>query len=175
MNTCWIKLEITCDDYSLHPHSVALLDATKELIAQGFKVFPYCTADMSVCDRLVTLGCEVLMPWGAPIGSGQGLQNLPAFKRLRARFHDVVLIIDAGIGAPSDACKAMELGADAVLINSAVSRAVEPVQMAAAMAAAVKAGRQAFKAGVMPQSELAVATTPVVDRPFWQQEHHKSS
>ena len=116
--------------------------------------------------RLLDVGCEVLMPWGAPIGSGQGLINPWALRTLRERWPDVPMVVDAGIGSPAHAVQAMELGYDAVLLNSAVSQAREPVRMAAAFGQAVQAGRLGFEAGVMAPQSMAVATTPVGGRPF---------
>ncbi len=164
-----IKLEITGDDYNLQPDPFALLEATTELINQGFKVLPYSTDDLVLCQRLVEAGCQVVMPWGAPIGSGKGLLNPYALKTLRARLPDVFLIIDAGIGSPSHACQAMELGFDAVLLNTAVSQAADPVLMAGAFSQAVAAGRAAYLAGQMQSRETASPSTPVLGTPFWQQ------
>ena len=129
-------------------------------------MFPYCTDDLVTCQRLLDVGCEVLMPWGAPIGSGQGLINPFALRTLRARLPGVVLVVDAGIGAPSHAAQAMELGFDAVLLNSAVAQAVDPARMAKAFGWAVDAGRAAFEAGVMAPQDMAVASTPVSGHPF---------
>ncbi|MDB5900332.1 MAG: thiG, partial [Ramlibacter sp.] len=132
----------------------------------GFEVFPYCTDDLVTCRRLLDVGCRILMPWGAPIGSGQGLLNPSALRTLRARLPDVPLVVDAGIGSPRDAVQAMELGYDAVLLNSAVAQAHDPVTMARAFKLAVEAGRLAYEAGVMARQEMAVPTTPVTGRPF---------
>ena len=132
----------------------------------AFTVFPYCTDDLVTCQRLLDAGCELLMPWGAPIGSGQGLINPFALRTLRARLPGVPLIVDAGIGAPSHAAQAMELGMDGVLLNSAVSQAVDPVRMARAFGQAIEAGRGAFEAGVMAPQSMAVASTPVSGHPF---------
>lgn len=164
--TDWIKLEVTGDDYTLQPDPVGTVEAAAQLIRDGFAVFPYCTDDLVTCRRLLDVGCQVLMPWGAPIGSGQGLLNPFALRTLRARLPDVPLIVDAGIGAPSHAAQAMELGMDAVLLNSAVSQAVQPAKMAAAFRHAVAAGRLAFEGGVMPAQSMAVASTPVPSDPF---------
>lgn len=164
-----VKLEVTGDDYNLQPDPFALLEATTELINQGFKVLPYSTDDLVLCQRLVEAGCQVVMPWGAPIGSGKGLLNPYALKTLRARLPDVHLIVDAGIGSPSHACQAMELGFDAVLLNTAVSQAADPVRMAGAFRQAVQAGRDAYLAGQMQSRETASPSTPVLGTPFWQQ------
>lgn len=167
--TNWIKVEVIYDDYSLCPDPIPLIAAVRELIAQGFEVFPYCSDDVSVCGRLIELGCRILMPGAAPIGSGQGIINPKALRRLRDYFPEVTLIVDAGIGAPSHAAYAMELGADAVLINSAVAYATKPADMAVAFSQAVQAGHQAYNAGLMPQRDFAVPSTPLLGRPFWQE------
>ncbi|MFT4100118.1 MAG: thiazole synthase [Burkholderiaceae bacterium] len=164
--TIWIKLEVVGDDYTLQPDPFELVSAARELVLDGFEVFPYCTDDLVTCRRLLDVGCTVLMPWGAPIGSGQGLINPFALKTLRARLPGVPLIVDAGIGSPMDAVQAMELGYDAVLLNSAVAQATDPVRMARAFRLAVEAGRLAWEAGVMAEQSMAVPTTPVTGRPF---------
>jgi thiazole synthase len=168
-NTDWIKLEVLGDSYTLQPDPFALLEACKILINDGFKVFPYCTDDLVLCQKLAELGCEVLMPWGAPIGSGQGLLNPFALATLRARLPQMTLLVDAGIGRPSDAVQAMELGFDGILLNTAVAEALNPPQMAASFAQAVNAGRLAFEAGVMPKRDNAKPSTPNVDQPIWHQ------
>ena len=129
LGTDWIKLEVIGHADLLAPDVFQLVEAARTLSADGFKVFPYCTEDLSVCDQLLRAGCEVLMPWGAPIGSGLGLNNLLGLKALRAAFRDVPMVIDAGIGRPSHAAAAMELGFDAVLLNTAVAKAGDPVTM----------------------------------------------
>jgi thiazole synthase len=164
--TPWLKLEVVGDEHTLQPDPWGTVEAAAHLIKEGFAVFPYCTDDLVTCQRLLDAGCEVLMPWGAPIGSGQGLINPFALRTLRARLPHVPLIVDAGIGAPSHAAQAMELGMDAVLLNSAVSQAVDPVRMARAFGQAVEAGRGAFEAGVMAPQAMAVASTPVPGHPF---------
>lgn len=168
-NTHWIKLEVIGDDYTLQPDPFELIIATKELIGQGFFVFPYCTDDYVLCEKLVTLGCEVLMPWAAPIGSAQGIINPYALMLLRERFPKIILIIDAGIGAPSHACFAMECGFDGVLLNSAVALSSDPIKMAKAFKSAVIAGREGFIAGILPKSNFAISSTPLIDTPFWLQ------
>lgn len=168
-DTPWIKLEVVGDEHTLQPDPWGTVEAAAQLIRDGFAVFPYCTDDLVSCQRLRDAGCEVLMPWGAPIGSGQGLINPFALRTLRARLPGVPLVVDAGIGAPSHAAQAMELGFDAVLLNSAVSQAVEPVRMAHAFGLAVRAGRAAFEAGVMAPQDMAVASTPVSGHPFLMQ------
>lgn len=169
--TSWIKLELIGDDYSLQPDTLELVNAAKELIDLGFKVLPYCTDDLVLCQRLADVGCEVIMPWGAPIGTGKGLLNLYALETLRNRLPNTTLIIDAGIGRPSHATQALEMGYDAVLLNTAVAKAKEPVLMASAFNKAVKAGREAYLAGAMPSRELAQPSTPTLGMPFW---HHES-
>jgi thiazole synthase len=164
--TRWLKLEVVGDEHTLQPDPWGTVEAAAQLIQDGFAVFPYCTDDLVTCQRLLDVGCEVLMPWGAPIGSGQGLINPFALRTLRARLPGVPLIVDAGIGAPSHAAAAMELGFDAVLLNSAVSQAVDPVRMARAFGLAIEAGRAAFEAGVMAPQDMAVASTPVSGHPF---------
>lgn len=164
--TAWIKLEVVGDEYTLQPDPQELAAAAAELVRDGFEVFPYCTDDLVSCQRLLDAGCRVLMPWGAPIGSGQGLLNPWALRTLRARLPGVPLIVDAGIGSPRDAVQAMELGFDAVLLNSAVAQAHDPVAMARAFRLGIEAGRLAFEAGVMARQDMAVATTPVTGRPF---------
>jgi thiazole synthase len=164
--TAWIKLEVVGDEHTLQPDPWGTVEAAAQLIKDGFAVFPYCTDDLVTCQRLVDAGCQVLMPWGAPIGSGQGLINPFALRTLRARLPGVPLVVDAGIGAPSHAAEAMELGYDAVLLNSAVSQAVDPVRMARAFGLAIAAGRAAFEAGVMAPQDMAVASTPVSGHPF---------
>lgn len=165
-DTPWIKLEVVGDEHNLQPDPWGTVEAATQLIKDGFAVFPYCTDDLVTCQRLLDAGCQVLMPWGAPIGSGQGLINPFALRTLRARLPGVPLVVDAGIGAPSHAAQAMELGFDAVLLNSAVSQAVDPVRMARAFGLAIEAGRSAFEAGVMAPQDMAVASTPVSGHPF---------
>lgn len=164
--THWIKLEVVGDEYTLQPDPFELVQAARELAADGFEVFPYCTDDLVTCQRLLDAGCRILMPWGAPIGSGQGLLNPSALRTLRQRLPDVPLIVDAGIGSPKDAVQAMELGFDAVLLNSAVAQSHDPVTMARAFRLAIEAGRLGYEAGIMAKQEMAVATTQVTGRPF---------
>ena len=164
--TRWIKLEVVGDEHTLQPDPFELLLAATQLVKDGFQVLPYCTDDLVSCQRLLDAGCEVLMPWGAPIGSGQGLLNPWALRTLRARLPDTTFIVDAGIGAPSHATQALELGFDAVLLNSAVAQSRDPVRMAAAFASAIEAGRLGYEAGVMEKQAMAVASTPVGGRPF---------
>ncbi|GLQ32764.1 thiazole synthase [Litoribrevibacter albus] len=168
--TDWLKLEVIGDDYNLQPDPYGLIEAASELIKRGFKVLPYCTDDLVVCQRLLDAGCEVLMPWGAPIGTGQGLLNKYNLRSIRERITHVPLIIDAGIGAPSQAAEALEMGFDAVLLNTAVAKAAEPVMMAQAFKAAVESGRLAYKAGLMLKRQTASPSTPTVGMPFWHQQ-----
>lgn len=165
--TPWIKLEVIGDDETLQPDPVGLLEAAATLVRDGFEVFPYCTEDLSVALRLRDLGCRVVMPWAAPIGSARGLINREALKLLRARLPDVTLVIDAGLGAPSHAAEALELGYDAVLLNTAIAKAADPVAMARAFRLAVEAGRTAFEAGLIGPRDFASPSTPVVGTPFW--------
>lgn len=163
-----IKLEVIGDEYTLQPDPFGLVEAARVLIAEGFEVFPYMTEDLVVAERLVGAGCRILMPWASPIGSGRGIANPFALKTLRARYPTTVLIVDAGIGKPSQATEAMEMGFDAVLLNTAVALAREPVRMAEAFSLAVRAGRAGFEAGLMATRESASASTPVIGTPFWQ-------
>lgn len=172
-DTDWVKLELIGDDYTLQPDPIALIEAAAILIREGFKVLPYCTEDLVVGRRLLDAGCQVLMPWAAPIGTGRGVANPHALRLLRERLPDVPLIVDAGLGVPSHACQVMEWGFDGVLLNTAVSQATLPPQMAAAFAAAVAAGRQARRAGPMPERDTAQASTAVVGMPFWHQADHQ--
>ena len=165
-DTHWIKLEVVGDAHTLQPDPFELLTATAQLVKDGFEVFPYCMDDLVSCQRLLDAGCNILMPWGAPIGSGQGLVNPGALGTLRARLPGVPLIVDAGIGSPVDAVQAMELGLDAVLLNSAVAHAVDPVRMARAFKLGIEAGRLAFEAGIMARQDMAVASTPVAGHPI---------
>ncbi|MCF2858930.1 thiazole synthase [Pseudoalteromonas sp. SMS1] len=167
--TDWIKLELIGDEYNLQPDPIGLLDATDILLKDGFKVLPYCTDDLVLCQRLADLGCEVLMPWGAPIGTGKGLINPYNLKTIRERLPEHTLIVDAGLGIPSHACQALELGYDAVLLNSAVAGAGDPVAMASAFAHAVTAGRLSYKAQAMPEKDVAAPSTPTMGMPFWHQ------
>lgn len=165
-DTPWIKVEVIGDDYNLQPDPFGLLEAARELVEQGFKVLPYCTDDLVLCQRLQEAGCQALMPWGAPIGTGRGPMNRYALRTLRERI-DVPLIIDAGLGAPSQAAEAMEMGFDGVLLNTAVAKARRPAQMSAAFARAIEAGREAYLAGLMERRQTASPSTPTLGQPFW--------
>lgn len=169
--TPWVKLEVIANDDTLQPDLFGLVEAAKILSAEGFKIFPYTTEDLSAADKLLGAGCEVLMPWASPIGSGQGLVNPTALKTLRAYFPETPLVVDAGLGAPSHAAEAMEMGYDAVLLNTAVAKAADPPLMARAFAAAVKAGRMGFEAGLMPRRDMAAPSTPVAGTPFFELNH----
>ncbi len=162
--TSWIKLEVIGDADTLQPDVFALVEAARILSADGFQVFPYTTEDLIVAEKLLDAGCRVLMPWGAPIGTGRGLNNIYALRTLRAHFSEVPLVIDAGIGVPSHAALAMELGFDAVLTNTAVAQAGDPVLMAAALAKAVEAGYDAFRANPMQPRDMAVPSTPMLGK-----------
>lgn len=167
--TSWLKLEVIGDDYNLQPDPVELLKAAEILINDGFKVLPYCTDDLVLCQRLYDLGCEVIMPWASPIGTGKGLMNPYNLATIRARLPKATLILDAGIGKPSDACLAMEMGYDGILLNSAIALADDPILMAKAFADALLSGEQAYRAGIMQQRQTAQPSTPTLDTPFWQQ------
>lgn len=162
----WIKLEVIGDEDTLQPDIFGLVEAARELTRDGFDVFPYTTEDLVVGDRLLDAGCRVLMPWAAPIGSGRGINNPYGLRAMRARFPTTPLIVDAGLGAPSQAAGVMELGYDGVLLNTAVARAGDPVRMARAFARAVEAGREAFLATPMTPRDLAEPSTPTLGRPF---------
>jgi thiazole synthase len=165
--TSWIKLEVIADNDTLEPDVVGLVEAADILIRDGFEVFPYCTEDLSVAMRLVDAGCKVVMPWAAPIGSARGIISPDALKLLRDRLLETTLVVDAGIGAPSHAARALELGYDAVLLNTAIAKAADPVAMASAFRQGVEAGRAAFEAGLMEARDFASPSTPVVGTPFW--------
>ncbi|PID63576.1 MAG: thiazole synthase [Gammaproteobacteria bacterium] len=162
-----IKLEIIGNEDTLQPDVFGLVEAAKILSEDGFQVYPYTTDDLIVAEKLLHVGCELLMPWGAPIGSGQGLQNPKALQTLRAYFPDVPLVVDAGVGVPSHACQAMELGYDAILLNTAVAKAGDPVVMAKAFSQAIQAGRGAYRATPILPRDMASPSTPVVGTPFW--------
>ena len=164
--TPWIKLEVIGDHDTLQPDVFGLVEAARILTEDGFQVFPYTTDDLIVAEKLLDAGCEVLMPWGAPIGSGRGLNNVYALRSMRARFPDVPLVVDAGIGLPSHAAQAMELGYDAVLLNTAVAKAGDPVAMAGAFRQAVEAGHAAHLADPMEARDMAAPSTPVFGTAF---------
>ncbi|MFY9178921.1 MAG: thiazole synthase [Venatoribacter sp.] len=157
--TDWIKLEVIGDTRNLQPHNQATIEAAQELVAQGFNVLPYCTDDLIVCEALLKAGCHAVMPWAAPIGTGLGLLNPYQLSQLRHYLPEAVLVVDAGIGKPSQALAAMEMGFDAVLLNTACARAQNPVLMAQAFKQAVAAGRLSYLAGTMNSQSQASPST----------------
>jgi thiazole synthase len=156
----WVKLEVIGDERTLFPDNEALIEATRILVSEGFVVLPYTNDDPIACRKLEEAGAAAVMPLGAPIGSGLGIQNVNNIRIIR-EFSKVPVIVDAGVGTASDAALAMELGADGVLMNTAIAGAQFPVQMAEAMKHAVIAGRQAFLAGRIPKKMYATASSPV--------------
>jgi thiazole synthase len=162
--TSWVKLEVIGDEQTLLPDGVELLDAAEQLVAEGFTVLAYTTDDPVLGRRLADVGCAAVMPLGSPIGSGLGIRNPHNIALLREAV-DVPVVLDAGIGTASDAALAMELGCDAVLLASAVTRAREPERMALAMRQAVEAGRLARGAGRIPRRWHAAASTPMQGLP----------
>jgi thiazole synthase len=155
----WVKLEVIGDEKTLFPDNVALLEATRVLVAEGFVVLPYTTDDPVICRQLEAAGAAAVMPLGAPIGSGLGIQNRNNIRIITEQVR-VPVIVDAGVGTASDAAIAMELGADGVLMNTAIALAQDPVAMATAMKLAVDAGRLAFRAGRIPRRAYASASSP---------------
>ncbi|MBF2713258.1 thiazole synthase [Agrobacterium vitis] len=162
--TNWIKLELIGHQDTLQPDVFQLVEAARVLTEDGFEVFPYTTEDLVVGEHLLTAGCKVLMPWCAPIGSAMGPQNIPGLRAMRAEFPDIPLIVDAGIGRPSHAVTVMELGFDAVLLNTAVAAAADPAAMAEAFANAIDAGRGGYLAGLLEPRDMAVPSTPVIGK-----------
>jgi thiazole synthase len=157
----WIKLEVIGDPDTLFPDNFQLLEATRVLVKEGFVVLPYTNDDLIAALRLIDAGAAAVMPLGAPIGSGLGIQNLSNMRILREKITTVPLIVDAGVGTASDAAIAMELGADGVLMNSGIALAQDPEKMAAAMKQGVEAGRRAYLAGRMPKKLYATASSPL--------------
>ena len=157
----WVKIEVIGEQRTLYPDVQATIEATRVLVKEGFTVLPYTTDDIVVAQRLIDAGASAIMPLGAPIGSGLGIQNAANIRILRELITTVPLIIDAGVGTASDATIAMELGADAVLMNTGIAAAHDPVLMAEAMRYAVEAGRAAYTAGRMPRKLYATASSPV--------------
>ncbi len=157
----WVKIEVIGDQQTLYPDVQATLEATRVLVKEGFTVLPYTSDDIVFAKRLIDVGAAAVMPLGAPIGSGLGLQNTANLRILREMITEVPLIVDAGVGTASDAAVAMELGFDAVLMNTAIAQAKDPLLMAEAMQHAVLAGRQAFLAGRMPRKLYATASSPL--------------
>jgi thiazole synthase len=156
----WIKLEVIGDDETLFPDVPELLKAAEELLHESFVVLPYCNDDPITCKKLADMGCAAVMPLGAPIGSGMGIRN-PYNLLIIRDLVQIPLIVDAGVGTASDAAVAMELGADGVLLNTAVAQAKHPVDMARGMRLAVEAGRLAYRAGRIPRKLYASASSPV--------------
>lgn len=164
--TNWIKLEVIGHADTLQPDPFGLVAAAAQLTDDGFEVFPYCTEDLVLCERLVEVGCKVLMPWGAPIGTGLGLNNIYGLRSLRSHFPEISLVVDAGLGLPSQAAHAIELGYDAVLLNTAVAKAGDPAAMAEGFARAVEAGALAAQADPMEPRDMAAPSTPVLGKAF---------
>ncbi|MHA7851481.1 thiazole synthase [Roseovarius sp.] len=164
--TNWIKLEVIGHSDTLQPDPFGLVEAARILTDDGFEVFPYTTEDIVLADRLLEAGCKVLMPWGAPIGTGLGLTNIYGLRTLRAQFPDVPMVVDAGLGLPSQAAQAMEMGFDAVLLNTAVAKAGDPAAMAEGFARAVEAGRLAHEADPMEPRDMAAPSTPLIGKAF---------
>src|SRR5215470_517346 len=160
----WVKLEVIGDERTLFPDTAALVEATKILAKEGFVVLPYTNDDLIVARRLIDAGAAAIMPLGAPIGSGMGIQNIAGIRILREMITEVPLIVDAGVGTASDATIAMELGADGVLMNTAIAGARDPGAMAEAMNYAVKAGRLAYRSGRIQRKLYATASSPVEGR-----------
>ncbi|WP_206455119.1 thiazole synthase [Aurantimonas marina] len=162
--TTLVKLEVIGEADTLQPDLFGLVEAARILVAEGFEVLPYTTEDLAAAERLVEAGCRVLMPWGSPIGSARGLNNRYGLRSLRAHFPEVTLIVDAGLGVPSHAAEALELGFDGVLLNTAIAKAGDPVAMARAFALAVEAGRLGFDAGALEPRDMAAPSTPVLGK-----------
>jgi thiazole synthase len=158
----WVKLEVIGDQQTLFPDTEELVRATRELVKEGFIVLPYTNDDLIVARKLIDAGAAAVMPLGAPIGSGMGIQNEANIRILRERITEVPLILDAGVGTASDATVAMELGADGVLLNTAIAEAQDAVLMAEAMRGAIEAGRKAYLAGRIPKKLYASASSPLL-------------
>jgi len=157
----WVKIEVIGDIPTLYPDVQATLEATRVLVKEGFTVLPYTSDDIVFAKRLIDAGAAAVMPLGAPIGTGIGIANLTSLRMLRELITEVPLIVDAGLGTASDAALAMEMGFDAVLLNTAIAGAQDPILMASAMGKAVQAGREAFLAGRMPRKLYASASSPL--------------
>src|ERR1041385_3830873 len=157
----WVKLEVIGDEKTLFPDTAGLIEATRILVKEGFIVLPYTNDDLIAARRLIDSGAKAIMPLGAPIGSGMGIQNTANLRILREMITEVPFIVDAGVGTASDATMAMELGADAVLMNTAIAGAQDPVAKATAMKLAVAAGRLAYEAGRIPRKMYATASSPL--------------
>jgi thiazole synthase len=161
LETDWIKLEVIGDPITLLPDNEQTLEAARVLVGEGFIVLPYFTDDLIMAKKLLDAGCPAVMPLAAPIGSGMGVQNPSNLRIMREQLPDAIIIVDAGVGVPSDAAIAMELGADAILMNTAIAEAQDPAQMATAMKLAVEAGRLGHLAGRMPKRLYASASSPI--------------
>jgi thiazole synthase len=161
LDTEWIKLEVIGDPVTLLPDNEQTLEAAKVLVAEGFIVLPYFTDDLIMAKKLLDVGCPAVMPLAAPIGSGMGVQNPSNLRIMREQLPDATIIVDAGVGVPSDAAIAMELGADAILMNTAIAEAGDAAQMATAMKLAVQAGRLGYLSGRMPKRLYASASSPI--------------
>jgi len=161
LETDWIKLEVIGDQTTLLPDNEQTLAAARTLVKEGFIVLPYFSDDLIMAKKLLDAGCPAVMPLAAPIGSGMGVQNPSNLRIMREQLPDATIIVDAGVGVPSDASLAMELGADAILMNTAIAESPNPEQMAAAMKLAVEAGRLAYLAGRMPKRLYASASSPI--------------
>jgi thiazole synthase len=157
----WVKLEVIGDQQTLYPDTEQLIEATRVLVKEGFVVLPYTNDDLIAARKLIDAGAAAVMPLAAPIGSGMGIQNPAALRILRERITEVPMIVDAGVGTASDAAVAMELGADGILMNTAIAEAADSVLMAEAMRDATIAGRKAFLAGRMPKKLYASASSPL--------------
>jgi len=161
LETDWIKLEVIGDPVTLLPDNEETLEAARVLVKEGFIVLPYFTDDLIMAKKLLDAGCPAVMPLAAPIGSGMGVQNPSNLRIMREQLPDATIIVDAGVGVPSDASIAMELGADAILMNTAIAESRDPAQMATAMNFAVQAGRLAYLSGRMPKRLYASASSPI--------------
>lgn len=161
LRTDWIKLEVIGDPVTLLPDNEQTLEAARVLVKEGFIVLPYFTDDLIMAKKLLAAGCPAVMPLAAPIGSGMGVQNPSNLRIMREQLPDATIIVDAGVGVPSDAAIAMELGADAILMNTAIAESRDPGSMATAMNLAVQAGRMAYLSGRMPKRLYASASSPI--------------
>jgi thiazole synthase len=161
LDTKWIKLEVIGDQVTLLPDNEQTLEAARVLVNEGFIVLPYFTDDLIMAKKLLDAGCPAVMPLAAPIGSGMGVQNPSNLRIMREQLPDAIIIVDAGVGVPSDAAIAMELGADAILMNTAIAESRDPAQMATAMKLATQAGRLAYLSGRMPKRLYASASSPL--------------
>ena len=161
LDTEWLKLEVIGDPVTLFPDNEQTLEAAKVLVKEGFIVLPYFTDDLIMAKKLLDAGCAAVMPLAAPIGSGMGVQNPSNLRIMREQLPDATIIVDAGVGVPSDASIAMELGADAILMNTAIAESPDPAAMATAMKLGVEAGRMAYRAGRMPKRLYASASSPI--------------